>query len=168
MDEPPAEPPVGGEEVNPAPPGVPLITQTFGNISGFFAAYGWYIVAGFVIFSFVWKNLEEKIARFQRSIEDGRIKKDPDTVNRMEEERFNRLERLQKEFDEKAIIRKAREDEIAAEKAEREKLRQTLKLPDMRRRKLQRLAIPLLLERKRALPVPSNVEALLNEANTTR
>ena len=111
----PVDPPVGGEEVNPAPPGVPLITQSkitswdnrlktislaFGNISGFFAAYGWYIVAGFVIFSFIWKNLEEKIARFQRSIEDGRIKKDPDTVNRMEEERFNRLERLQKEFDE--------------------------------------------------------------------
>ena len=28
MDEPPAEPPIGGEEVNPAPPGVPLITQS--------------------------------------------------------------------------------------------------------------------------------------------
>ena len=58
------------------------------------------MVAGFVVFSFIWKNLEEKIARFQRSIEDGRIKKDPDTINKMEEERFARLERLQKELDE--------------------------------------------------------------------
>jgi len=60
----------------------------------------------------------------------------------MEEERFARLERLQKELDEvniifsyyspyfrhqKALIKKAREDEIAAERAEREKLRQNLK-----------------------------------------
>ncbi|CBY34439.1 unnamed protein product [Oikopleura dioica] len=121
------EPPPADQGANEAPQGLPIITQAFGNISAFFAAYGWYMVAGFVVFSFIWKNLEERIARFQRSIEDGRIKKDPDTINKMEEERFARLERLQKELDEKALIKKAREDEIAAERAEREKLRQNLK-----------------------------------------
>jgi len=121
------EPPPADQGANEAPQGLPIITQAFGNTSAFFAAYGWYMVAGFVVFSFIWKNLEERIARFQRSIEDGRIKKDPDTINKMEEERFARLERLQKELDEKALIKKAREDEIAAERAEREKMRQTLK-----------------------------------------
>jgi len=121
------EPPPADQGANEAPQGLPIITQAFGNVSAFFAAYGWYMVAGFVVFSFIWKNLEEKIARFQRSIEDGRIKKDPDTINKMEEERFVRLERLQKELDEKALIKKAREDEIAAERAERENLRQNLK-----------------------------------------
>ena len=108
------EPPPADQGANEAPQGLPIITQgkaisinleltcfqAFGNISGFFAAYGWYMVAGFVVFSFIWKNLEERIARFQRSIEDGRIKKDPDTINKMEEERFARLERLQNELDE--------------------------------------------------------------------
>ena len=59
------EPPPADQGANEAPQGLPIITQgkivssyleltyfqAFGNTSAFFAAYGWYMVAGFVVFS---------------------------------------------------------------------------------------------------------------------
>jgi hypothetical protein len=72
----------------------------FLNISSFFAAYGWYIVFGAVIFCIIKKNLQEKIDKVLRSWEDGKIKKDPDAYYAQEESRQAYLERVQKEYDE--------------------------------------------------------------------
>jgi len=90
------------------------------NVGNFFALYGWYIAFGLFILSFVWKNLEEKIEQWRRQWEDAKIKKDPDAYHRQEETRFSRLEQLQAKYDQLAIKRKEREEEIAAARRERD------------------------------------------------
>jgi len=52
--------------------------------------------------------------------QDAQIKKNPDTYQKQEEDRMARLERLQKQYDEKAVVRAEREKEIEAARKERD------------------------------------------------
>lgn len=69
------------------------------TLSNFFAAYGWYILFGFIVFSLVWKNLEQKLEKLRRAWEDAKIKKNPDAYHAQEESRFAKLEKLQAQYD---------------------------------------------------------------------
>merc|ERR1712227_821613 len=80
------------------------------TICNFLAANGWYIVFGVAILSIVWKNLEKKVEKARRLYQDAQIKKNPDTYQKQEEDRMARLERLQKQYDEKAVIRSETEN----------------------------------------------------------
>jgi len=90
------------------------------TICNFLAANGWYIVFGVAILSIVWKNLEKKVEKARRMYQDAQIKKNPDTYQKQEEDRMARLERLQKQYDEKAVVRAEREKEIEAARKERD------------------------------------------------
>ena len=69
------------------------------SVLNFFAANGWYIVFAFVIFSFLWKNLEARLEALRRSWQDAQIKKDPDSYYQEEEKRMARLAKIQAQYD---------------------------------------------------------------------
>merc|ERR1712228_351619 len=121
---PPVEDPTPVQE-NPTP--VDPVFTAHMTISNFFANYGWYLLFGFVVFSIVWKNLEKKLEQLRRAWEDAKIKKDPDSYHAQEEDRMSRLERLQAQYDKQAIIRKEREEEIAAARRERDEAKEQCK-----------------------------------------
>jgi len=110
-----------GEDVPVEPQGHPdQVYNAHLSVGNFFALYGWYIAFGLLILSIIWKNAEEKIEQLRRQWEDAKIKKDPDAYHRQEETRFSRLEQLQAKYDQLAMKRKEREEEIAAARRERD------------------------------------------------
>jgi len=122
---PPADPPVV-EPQQPPTQNMDVVFTAHTDICNFLAANGWYILFGVAILSIIWKNLEKKVEKARRMYQDAQIKKNPDTYQKQEEDRMARLERLQKQYDEKAVVRAEREKEIEAARKERDQAKAQL------------------------------------------
>jgi len=114
------DPNIPQQDPNVPPQNVDALFTAHVSVLNFFAANGWYIVFAFVIFSFLWKNLEARLEALRRSWQDAQIKKDPDAYYQEEEKRMARLAKIQAQYDQAALVRKEREAEIAAARKERD------------------------------------------------